>query len=61
MLAGVACPPPDPIVVLDGNGWQRTFPSHLPNRGRGQLVGLILGSVSERILHGSRTPVLIVR
>lgn len=31
------------------------------SRGRGQIGGLILGSVSERVLHGAHTPVLIVR
>ena len=31
------------------------------SRGLGQIGGLILGSVSERVLHGARVPVLIVR
>ncbi len=30
-------------------------------RGLGQFGGLILGSVSERVLHGAHMPVLIVR
>jgi len=30
-------------------------------RGLGQVGGLILGSVTERVLHGARPPVLIVR
>jgi nucleotide-binding universal stress UspA family protein len=33
----------------------------LGSRGLGQLGGLIIGSVSERVLHGAHTPVLIVR
>jgi nucleotide-binding universal stress UspA family protein len=31
------------------------------SRGLGQIGGLILGSVSERVLHGAHVPVLIVR
>jgi nucleotide-binding universal stress UspA family protein len=31
------------------------------SRGLGQIGGLILGSVSEHVLHGARIPVLIVR
>lgn len=31
------------------------------SRGLGQIGGLILGSVSERVLHGAHGPVLIVR
>ena len=31
------------------------------SRGLGQVGGLILGSVSERVLHGAYGPVLIVR
>lgn len=31
------------------------------SRGLGQIGGLILGSVSEHVLHGAHTPVLIVR
>ncbi|HET7265870.1 MAG TPA: universal stress protein [bacterium] len=31
------------------------------SRGLGQIGGLILGSVSERVLHGARIPVMIVR
>jgi nucleotide-binding universal stress UspA family protein len=30
-------------------------------RGLGQIGGLILGSVSERVLHGAHVPVLIIR
>lgn len=30
-------------------------------RGLGQVGGLILGSVSERVLHGAHIPILIVR
>jgi len=30
-------------------------------RGFGQIGGLILGSVSERVLHGASVPVLIIR
>lgn len=33
----------------------------LGSRGLGQIGGLFLGSVSERVLHGAKTPVLIVR
>lgn len=31
------------------------------SRGLGQIGGLVLGSVSERVLHAARRPVLIVR
>jgi len=31
------------------------------SRGLGQIGGLILGSISERVLHGACIPVLIVR
>jgi nucleotide-binding universal stress UspA family protein len=31
------------------------------SRGLGQIGGLILGSVSEHVLHGAHVPVLIVR
>jgi len=31
------------------------------SRGFGQIGGLILGSVSERVLHGASVPVLVVR
>ena len=31
------------------------------SRGLGQIGGLILGSVSERVLHRAHVPVLIVR
>lgn len=31
------------------------------SRGLGHIGGLILGSVSERVLHGANVPVLIVR
>lgn len=31
------------------------------SRGLGQIGGLILGSVSERVLHGAHVPLLIVR
>ncbi|HLW59847.1 MAG TPA: universal stress protein [bacterium] len=30
-------------------------------RGLGQIGGLILGSVSERVLHGAHLPVMVVR
>ena len=30
-------------------------------RGLGQIGGLILGSVSERVLHGASVPVIVVR
>jgi nucleotide-binding universal stress UspA family protein len=31
------------------------------SRGLGQIGGLFLGSVSERVLHGAQTPVVVVR
>lgn len=33
----------------------------MSSRGLGQIGGLILGSVSEHVLHGAHIPVLIVR
>jgi len=49
------------VAILDKAREYKADLIVMGSRGLGQIGGLILGSVSERVLHGARVPVLIVR
>jgi len=52
----------DPSAEILSAAWVHTADLIIMgSRGLGQISGLILGSVSERVLRGARVPVLIVR
>ena len=52
----------DPSAEILSAAWEHTADLIIMgSRGLGQISGLILGSVSERVLRGARVPVLIVR
>jgi len=52
----------DPVVeIVEAAKDEKADFIVMGSRGLGQIGGLFLGSVSERVLHGSHVPVLIVR
>jgi nucleotide-binding universal stress UspA family protein len=52
----------DPAAeIVAGAREHKADPIVMGSRGLGRIGGLVLGSVSEKVLHGAHGPVLIVR